>query len=318
MLAVLHVEDVWPPDREAEARGGLRHHDETHPGVAHLFRRTNNIAVGGRVEGLALPSHYDFPALRRTPAELRDEFESLGWRKIVAFQTRNPMHRAHFELTLPRGEERRGQPAHPSRGGDDQARRPRPLHPGALLPGAAAATTRARPRCSRCCRSRCAWGAARGGVARHHPQELRLHPLHRRPRPRRPGQRQQGQAVLRPLRRAGAAAPAPGRARHRRWCRSRTWSTSRTRTATFPRTRSRRARARSTSRAPSCAGAWPRAARSRPGSPSPRSPTELRRTHPPRHAAGLHGLLHRPLRRRQVDDRATCCWSSCSRWAAGR
>ena len=66
------------------------------------------------------------------------EFEILGWRKIVAFQTRNPMHRAHFELTQQAAQERRGQPAHPSRGGHDQARRPRPLHPRALLPGAAA------------------------------------------------------------------------------------------------------------------------------------------------------------------------------------
>jgi sulfate adenylyltransferase len=99
MLAVLHVEDQWPHDRKGEAEAVYGTTDEKHPGVAHLFNRTNNIAVGGRVEGLALPSHYDFPALRRTPAELRHEFEILGWRKIVAFQTRNPMHRAHFELT---------------------------------------------------------------------------------------------------------------------------------------------------------------------------------------------------------------------------
>src|SRR5581483_8318280 len=45
-------------------------------------------------------SHYDFRALRLTPAEVRTEFARLGWTKIVAFQTRNPMHRAHVELTL--------------------------------------------------------------------------------------------------------------------------------------------------------------------------------------------------------------------------
>src|SRR5260370_727827 len=56
--------------------------------------------VGGRLEGVQLPSHHDFRALRLTPAELRAEFARLGWRRIVAFQTRNPMHRAHQELTL--------------------------------------------------------------------------------------------------------------------------------------------------------------------------------------------------------------------------
>jgi sulfate adenylyltransferase len=47
-----------------------------------------------------LPAHYDFRSLRLTPAELRAEFTRLGWRRVVAFQTRNPMHRAHYELTL--------------------------------------------------------------------------------------------------------------------------------------------------------------------------------------------------------------------------
>jgi sulfate adenylyltransferase len=56
--------------------------------------------VGGRLEGLELPIHYDYRPLRLTPAELRAEFLRLGWRRIVAFQTRNPMHRAHQELTL--------------------------------------------------------------------------------------------------------------------------------------------------------------------------------------------------------------------------
>jgi len=61
--------------------------------------------VGGRLEGLQLPEHYDFRPLRRTPAELRAEFARLGWRRVVAFQTRNPMHRAHQELTLRAGKE---------------------------------------------------------------------------------------------------------------------------------------------------------------------------------------------------------------------
>ena len=100
MLAVLHVEEVWQADRmfEAEAVYGTTSCD--HPGVEHLLRRTNPWYVGGRLEGVRLPSHYDFRPLRLTPSELREEFTRLGWRRIVAFQTRNPMHRAHQELTV--------------------------------------------------------------------------------------------------------------------------------------------------------------------------------------------------------------------------
>jgi sulfate adenylyltransferase len=71
-----------------------------HPGVAYLLNQSNPVYVGGRLEGVQRPVHYDYRELRQTPAELRDEFSKLGWRKIVAFQTRNPMHRAHQELTL--------------------------------------------------------------------------------------------------------------------------------------------------------------------------------------------------------------------------
>ncbi|HVR69859.1 MAG TPA: bifunctional sulfate adenylyltransferase/adenylylsulfate kinase [Vicinamibacteria bacterium] len=100
MLAVLQVEDVWRPDREQEAQQVFGTTSREHPGVAYLLERSHPVYVGGRLEGLRLPSHYDFPALRLTPAELRAEFARLGWKKIVAFQTRNPMHRAHQELTL--------------------------------------------------------------------------------------------------------------------------------------------------------------------------------------------------------------------------
>jgi sulfate adenylyltransferase len=58
------------------------------------------VYVGGRVQGVEPPSHYDFQMLRLTPAEVRTRFAKLGWQKVVAFQTRNPMHRAHQELTL--------------------------------------------------------------------------------------------------------------------------------------------------------------------------------------------------------------------------
>jgi sulfate adenylyltransferase len=100
MLAVLNVEEVWQPDRKAEAKSVFGTTSTAHPGVAYLLNQANPWYVGGKIEGLQLPSHYDFKALRLTPAELRSEFARIGWRRAVAFQTRNPMHRAHQELTF--------------------------------------------------------------------------------------------------------------------------------------------------------------------------------------------------------------------------
>jgi sulfate adenylyltransferase len=100
MLAALHVEELWEPDLQASAQATFGTTSTDHPGVAHLLHKTHPVAVGGRLEGLQMPIHYDFRALRQTPAELRAEFSREGWRRIVAFQTRNPMHRAHCELSL--------------------------------------------------------------------------------------------------------------------------------------------------------------------------------------------------------------------------
>ena len=100
MIAAFHVEDVWQPDREAEAQAVLGTTNREHPGVAQLLDRTNPYYVGGTIAGLGPVTHYDYKLLRHTPGELRSEFAKLGWTKVVAFQTRNPMHRAHQELTL--------------------------------------------------------------------------------------------------------------------------------------------------------------------------------------------------------------------------
>jgi sulfate adenylyltransferase len=100
MLAVMHVQDVWQADRKGEAESVFGTASAGHPGVDYLLNKANPWYVGGPVEALQLPTHYDFKDLRLTPAELRAEFARLGWRKVVAFQTRNPMHRAHQELTF--------------------------------------------------------------------------------------------------------------------------------------------------------------------------------------------------------------------------
>jgi sulfate adenylyltransferase len=100
MLAVLNVEDVWQPDRQAEAKSVFGTASKAHPGADYAISKANPWYVGGKLEGLQPPAHYDFRSLRLTPAELRAEFSRLGWRRVVAFQTRNPMHRAHQELTF--------------------------------------------------------------------------------------------------------------------------------------------------------------------------------------------------------------------------
>jgi sulfate adenylyltransferase len=100
LIATMDVEDIWTPDKAAEALGVYGSEDEAHPGVHYLKNLANPVYVGGRVHGVEAPIHYDFKYLRDTPAELRARFAKLGWRKIVAFQTRNPMHRAHQELTF--------------------------------------------------------------------------------------------------------------------------------------------------------------------------------------------------------------------------
>src|SRR6202011_6033315 len=88
MLAVLHVEEIWAPNLEAEAQQVYGTTSQDHPGVAHLLQRSHPYYVGGRIEGVQAPSHYDFKSVRLSPAELRAEFGQLGWRRIVAFQTR--------------------------------------------------------------------------------------------------------------------------------------------------------------------------------------------------------------------------------------
>ncbi len=98
LLGFLHVEQIYQIDKQAEARHAYGTLDATHPAVAYLNRSSDHYA-SGRLEVLTRPPHYDFVELRQTPAELRKHFQDLGWSKVVAFQTRNPLHRAHEELT---------------------------------------------------------------------------------------------------------------------------------------------------------------------------------------------------------------------------
>lgn len=98
-LAILKVESKWAVDKDLEAQSVFGTNDLMHPGVNFLQNNINQIYLGGAVKGLLLPKHYDYQSLRMTPEEVKTKFHNLGWENIVAFQTRNPMHRAHVEIT---------------------------------------------------------------------------------------------------------------------------------------------------------------------------------------------------------------------------
>ena len=99
-LAVLQVSDKWQPNKLEEAKAVFDTTNQYHPTVNYLLNHAGDVYLGGQVIGLAKPEHYDYPHLRYTPSQLREEFKRRGWQRVVAFQTRNPMHRAHQELTL--------------------------------------------------------------------------------------------------------------------------------------------------------------------------------------------------------------------------
>ncbi|KAM0747876.1 ATP-sulfurylase [Meredithblackwellia eburnea MCA 4105] len=99
-LAIITVEDVYKPNKQVEATNVFGADDSAHPAVNYLHNSVQEFYIGGKVQAIAAPQHFDYVALRYTPAELRAYFKKLSWKRVVAFQTRNPMHRAHRELTV--------------------------------------------------------------------------------------------------------------------------------------------------------------------------------------------------------------------------
>ncbi len=100
ILATITITDKWSPDKAREAEMVFGADDDAHPAVDYLHNRAGRVYLGGPVTGIQPPVHYDFRARRDTPNELRAYFRKMGWRRVVAFQTRNPLHRAHQELTF--------------------------------------------------------------------------------------------------------------------------------------------------------------------------------------------------------------------------
>ena len=100
MPAILTVESKWVPDKSIEAENVYGTSDIEHPGVEYLMNMVGNVYIGGKVDAVQLPFHYDFEALRYTPEELRRQFEKSGWHTIVAFHSSKPMHAVHYEMTM--------------------------------------------------------------------------------------------------------------------------------------------------------------------------------------------------------------------------
>jgi sulfate adenylyltransferase len=98
VIAVLTLDEVYHWDAETEAALAYGSTDSKHPMVSEMAR-WNKVCISGPMKVVNLPKYYDFIELRRTPAQVRELLEGMGHDNVVAFQTRNPLHRIHEELT---------------------------------------------------------------------------------------------------------------------------------------------------------------------------------------------------------------------------
>ncbi len=98
-IAILTVDEVWTPDLAEEAAAVFGTQDETHSGVFRLLHEEHPVCLGGAIECLSPPQHTDYAGYRYSPAQLKQFIKERGWQCAVAFQTRNPMHYAHIEMT---------------------------------------------------------------------------------------------------------------------------------------------------------------------------------------------------------------------------
>jgi sulfate adenylyltransferase len=100
MPAVLTVSGLWEADKDREAQLVYGIDSLDHPGVRYLKTRVKGVYVAGALEGIQLPAHHDFENLWNTPQELRHQSAKTGWRKVLAFQTTNPIHKLQRRLVV--------------------------------------------------------------------------------------------------------------------------------------------------------------------------------------------------------------------------
>ena len=98
LRAVMSIEELYEPNKLEEAQSVYRTTEEKHPGAAQLLKELGDVYVGGKVWLIEKPKPA-FPKYHREPSETRALFRERGWKRIAAFQTRNPIHRAHEYLT---------------------------------------------------------------------------------------------------------------------------------------------------------------------------------------------------------------------------
>ena len=98
LIGIMKLEEIYTWDAEKEARLSYGTNDSRHPMVSEMSR-WGKVCISGELKIINLPKYYDFVGIRQTPAEVRAELEELGNENVVAFQTRNPLHRVHEELT---------------------------------------------------------------------------------------------------------------------------------------------------------------------------------------------------------------------------
>lgn len=100
LLAIMEIEEIWAVEVGKEALQVFGTSDQVHPGVQQLYKKSGNFYIGGSLEVLSLPLHFDFKQLRLTPLEVRNIYKRMGWKRIVGFQTAQPVHRPQYELII--------------------------------------------------------------------------------------------------------------------------------------------------------------------------------------------------------------------------
>ena len=98
-IAILDIESKWKPNKENEALKVYQTNNQEHPGVHYIINQTHDWYIGGKIRSIQNPKHYDYTNIRLTPSKVKEKISKMGWDRVVAFQTRNPMHRAHVEIT---------------------------------------------------------------------------------------------------------------------------------------------------------------------------------------------------------------------------
>lgn len=100
LLAVMNIEDIWSVEHEKESINIYGTKDRYHPGVKYLRNLSDSCYIGGDMEVVSLPFHFDFKQLRMSPSEVIKIYKKLGWKRVIGFQTENPIHRFQFEMTI--------------------------------------------------------------------------------------------------------------------------------------------------------------------------------------------------------------------------